>query len=97
MVHRLMSDYYTLTPTQIVMYTSEYCSDCMRVKRFFEAHDIQHLRVGLEGDDGATEFVIHLNNGYQSVPAIIFQMARFSWSPAGWNSKRSSYIYESDS
>ncbi|HEU0294092.1 MAG TPA: glutaredoxin domain-containing protein [Anaerolineales bacterium] len=67
-----MTDRYTLTPTQIVMYTTEYCSDCLRVKRFFEANEIRHLRVGLEGNEQATEFVIQVNNGYRSVPTIVF-------------------------
>ena len=67
-----MTDYYTLTPTQIVMYTTEYCSDCMRAKRFFEAKNIPYLCVGLEGNAEATEFVTRVNNGYRSVPTIIF-------------------------
>ena len=67
-----MTDHYTLTPTQIVMYTTEYCSDCMRAKKFFEANNIPYLRIGLEGNAEATEFVMQINNGYRSVPTIIF-------------------------
>ncbi|MBK9926385.1 MAG: glutaredoxin family protein [Anaerolineales bacterium] len=67
-----MSDHYTLTPSQIVMYTTEYCPDCMRAKKFFEANNIPYLRVGLEGNTEATEFVMQVNNGYRSVPTIIF-------------------------
>jgi len=54
------------------MYSTEYCSDCLRAKAFFEANGIPHLRVGLEGDDQATKFVTQINNGYGSVPTIIF-------------------------
>lgn len=67
-----MSDRYTLTPTQIVMYATEYCSDCHRAKKFFEANNIPHLRINLEGDREATEFVMRVNNGMRSVPTIIF-------------------------
>lgn len=67
-----MSDKYTLTPNQIVMYATEYCSDCQRAKKFFEANNIPYLRVGLEGDHKAADFVMRINNGYQSVPTIIF-------------------------
>jgi len=67
-----MSDLYTLNPTQIVMYVTEHCSDCLRAKRFFEANNIPHLRVSLEGDSQATEFVMQVNRGYRSVPTIIF-------------------------
>jgi mycoredoxin len=67
-----MNDLYTKNPAQIVMYTTEYCSDCHRAKTFFEANKIEYLRVGLEGNEEATEFVLNINNGYRSVPTIIF-------------------------
>ena len=67
-----MDDLYTTAPTQIVMYTTESCSDCLRAKKFFEVNDIPHLRVGLEGNKEATEFVMEVNHGYRSVPTIVF-------------------------
>lgn len=67
-----MSDHYTLKPSQIVMYATEYCSDCHRAKKFFEANNIPHLRVNLEGNREAAEFVMRLNNGMRSVPTIVF-------------------------
>ena len=65
-------DLYTNAPTQIVMYTTEFCSDCNRAKAFFEANGVSYLRVGLEGNAKATDFVMHINRGYQSVPTIVF-------------------------
>src|SRR5919109_3982518 len=70
--HRTMDDLYTTAPKQIVMYTTEYCSDCRRAKIFFEANNIPHLRVGLEGNTEATEFVMKVNHGCRSVPTIVF-------------------------
>ena len=67
-----MNDLYNIAPSQIVMYATDYCSDCLRAKKFFEANDIPHLQVGLEGNIEATEFVMKVNNGYQSVPTIVF-------------------------
>lgn len=67
-----MSDHYTLKPSQIVMYATEYCPDCHRAKKFFEAYNIPHLRINLEGNREAAEFVMQVNNGYRSVPTIIF-------------------------
>ena len=67
-----MNDRYTTAPAQIVMYTTEYCSDCMRIKKFFEANNIPHLRVGLEENPEATDFVMKVNNVYQSVPTLVF-------------------------
>lgn len=54
------------------MYTTEYCSDCHRAKAFFEANKVDYLQVRLEGNEEATEFVIKVNNGSQSVPTIVF-------------------------
>ena len=68
----MMADYYTLTPSQIVIYTTDYCADCLRVKKFFEVNSIPYLRIGLEGNEEATEFVVQVNSGYRSVPTIIF-------------------------
>lgn len=79
-----MTDLYTRNPSQIVMYTTEYCSDCVRAKKFFEAHNIPHLRVGLEGNMEATEFVVQVNKGYQSVPTIIFPDGSILVEP-GWD------------
>jgi mycoredoxin len=61
-----------MKPSQIVMYTTEYCSDCRRAKAFFEANGIEYLRVGIEGNEEATNFITKVNNGYRSVPTIIF-------------------------
>lgn len=66
------TDLYTLNPTQIVMYVTEYCADCLRAKKYFDANAIPHLRVNLEGDDQATEFVKQINRGHRSVPTIVF-------------------------
>ena len=67
-----MSDLYTTMPLQIVMYTTEYCPDCRRARAYFESNKIPYLKVGLEGNQEAAEFVMSVNNGNRSVPTIIF-------------------------
>jgi len=67
-MHKLNS----INPTRIVMYTTQYCPDCLRAKAFFDANDIPYDRVFLEGNQEATEFVMKMNNGFRSVPTIIF-------------------------
>lgn len=54
------------------MYSTQYCPDCLRAKAFFEANNIPYTRVLIEGDPEATDFVVRMNNGYKSVPTIIF-------------------------
>ena len=67
-----MNNLFSRNPAQIVMYATQYCSDCLRAKRFFEANNISYIPVSLEGHQAATEFVMEMNHGYKSVPTIIF-------------------------
>ena len=83
-----MTDLHTVTPTQIVMYTTEFCSDCLRAKKFFEANNVPYLSIGLEGNAEATEFVLQVNNGYQSVPTIVFPDGSILVEPS-WEELRS--------
>jgi glutaredoxin len=53
-----MTKDHTLNPSQITMYTTEYCSDCLRAKKFFDQNNIPHERVALEGNPEATAFVM---------------------------------------
>lgn len=82
-----MNDLYNINPSQIVMYTTEYCSDCHRAKAFFEANHIEYLRVGLEGNEEATKFVMNINNGNRSVPTIVFPNGSVLVEP-GWGELR---------
>jgi mycoredoxin len=67
-----MDDLFSLTPSQIVMYTTKVCADCTRAKAFFDANHISYLQIGIEGDEVATRFVSEINKGFHSVPTIIF-------------------------
>ena len=85
-----MNDLYTTAPTQIVIYATEYCSDCIRAKKFFEVNNIPHLKVGLEGNAEATEFVMHVNHGYRSVPTIVFPDGSILVEP-GWEELKAKF------
>lgn len=86
-----MSDLYTKKPSQIVMYTTEHCADCYQVKAFFEAHKVDYLRVGLENDQTATEFVMNINNGRRSVPTIVFPDGKILVEPT-WQELREKFL-----
>ena len=79
-----MVDYFTLTPTKIVMYATRFCPDCIRAKKFLETNSIPYVYVGLEGNQEATEFVMNVNNGNRSVPTIIFPDGSILVEPS-WN------------
>lgn len=59
-------------PTRIIMYSTQYCPDCQRAKAFFEANNIPYTRILIEDNHEATEFVMQVNNGFRSVPTILF-------------------------
>ena len=66
------NDLYTKNPSQIVMYAVEWCPDCRRAKFFFKRKNIEVLEIDVNADKHAEDFVKELNNGYRSVPTIIF-------------------------
>jgi mycoredoxin len=63
---------YTMKPSQIVMYSVEWCPDCRRAKFFFKRKNIDVLEVDVNEDKQAEVFVKEQNNGNRSVPTIIF-------------------------
>ena len=86
-----MEHQHPLNPSLVIMYATENCVDCHRVKKFFEANNIPCQRVLLEGNIEATDFVMQINNGRQSVPTIIL---RSSSNQAGMNSKPESQTHD---
>jgi mycoredoxin len=54
------------------MYSTNWCGDCHRSKRFLEAHHIPFEEINIEEDPQAAEIVIAINKGARSVPTIIF-------------------------
>jgi glutaredoxin len=67
-----MPDPYPLKPAQIMMYTTKYCTDCVRVKAFFDANGVSYIQIPIEDDEDATRFVTQVNRGMHSVPTIVF-------------------------
>ena len=54
----------------ITMYTTTWCSDCERVKRFLRGRGIGYREVNIEEDAAAAAFVERVNRGYRSVPTL---------------------------
>jgi mycoredoxin len=86
-----MNDLYSLSPSQIVMYTTQVCADCLRAKAFFEAHHIGFIQIGIEGDEQATKFVTEINHGFHSVPTIVFPDGAVLVEPS-WEDLRRKFI-----
>ncbi len=57
----------------VILYGTCWCGDCLRVRRFFDQHQISYIWVDIDVDESAVEFVLSTNNGMRSVPTIIFE------------------------
>ncbi len=57
---------------KILIYTTKWCSDCRRVKMFLQQKQVGYDEVDIEENPKAAQIVEELNNGFRSVPTIIF-------------------------
>ena len=67
-----MSDLYKTNPTTIVMYSTTWCSDCRRAKKFLDKQKVAYIDVDIEEDEKGREFVMKINDGMRTVPTILF-------------------------
>ena len=63
---------FILRPSIITMYSTGWCPDCRRAKKFFAENQVQYMDVDIEDISDGTPFVKNLNNGMRVVPTIIF-------------------------
>ncbi|MCP4141142.1 MAG: NrdH-redoxin [Chloroflexi bacterium] len=61
-----------MDPSTIVMYSTSWCSDCKRAKKFLNKNKVDYVDVNIEADEKGRDFVMKLNNGARVVPTIIF-------------------------
>ena len=62
-----------MEPSKITMYGTTWCGDCRRAKFFFDQNDIDYEWVDIDQDAEAARLVSEINNGYRSVPTIVFE------------------------
>jgi len=63
------------------MYTTTYCCDCRRAKRYLNLHQLQFEEINIEEVPGAEEFVILANQGKRKVPTFEVGGRTFHCSP----------------
>ncbi len=56
----------------IVVYSTVWCPDCKRAKKFFNDHRIQYQNIDIEKDQDAMEYVKEVNDGMRIIPTIVF-------------------------
>lgn len=56
----------------IRFYGSPLCPDCLRSRKYLDSKKISYQYIDLETDEKAAEEVRKINNGFQSIPTIVF-------------------------
>jgi mycoredoxin len=64
-----MSDFST---DDITLYVSNWCSHSRSVESFLQRNDIPVHKIKIDGDNEARTELIEINNGYASVPTLVF-------------------------
>lgn len=56
----------------IIIYSTVWCPDCKRAKRFFGEQRVPYINVDIEQDPEGMAFVERANNGKRIIPTIVF-------------------------
>ena len=64
----------------IKMYSTPWCGDCRRAKMIFKSEGVAYEEIDISDDAEAIAYVEKINNGFRSVPTIVFPTERFWWS-----------------
>lgn len=65
------TDLYTLNPSKLVMYSTTWCPDCRRTRKFLEDHQVQFIEVDIGKDNDAFLFIEQTNRRVR-IPTLIF-------------------------
>ena len=57
----------------ITMYGAEWCGDCRRSSALLKELGVDYNYINLEETPEATEKVVEINGGAQSIPVIVFE------------------------
>ena len=67
-----MSNGEMMTKTDITVYGTKWCGDCIRSKNFLDVNQFQYQWVDIEDKPEGKEYVLKVNNGKRIVPTIVF-------------------------
>jgi glutaredoxin len=62
-----------MAETNITIYGTIWCGDCIRVRRFLDQKSIPYSFINIDIDKSGEQFVIKTNRGMRSVPTIVFE------------------------
>ncbi len=56
----------------IVMYTTSWCGDCRRAKKWLNEHAVAYRDIDIDQDEAAAQVVMQINHGSRVIPTILF-------------------------
>ena len=62
----------TLTMSQIIIYGTWWCGDTKRALRILDKRQVKYTWIDIDKDPAGEKLVKQINNGYRSVPTILF-------------------------
>lgn len=57
---------------RIKLYSSNWCGHAISVERFLARHEVEVERINIDGNEDARRQLTEINNGYASVPTLLF-------------------------
>lgn len=72
MVYSMTDATPTPKPGSIIMYTTDWCGYCQRLKMQLDRAKIPYEEINIERTTGAAKIVAELNGGNETVPTVIF-------------------------
>lgn len=60
------------SPNKITLYSSGWCAQSRSVENFLKRNEIDVHKIDIDGDNEARQQLIDLNNGFASVPTLLF-------------------------
>ncbi|MCL4522653.1 MAG: glutaredoxin family protein [Acidobacteria bacterium] len=70
-----------MSSPQITMYTTSWCGDCTRAKRFLKERGVEFREVNIDESPEAEDVVLRANEGRRKVPTFEVDGRYFSCSP----------------
>jgi glutaredoxin len=62
-----------MSKPKIIIYGSDWCSDCRRAKRFLTNNEIPFRWIDIEIDKQGEQVVLEVNHGMRSIPTLLFE------------------------
>jgi mycoredoxin len=62
----------TTNPEEIILYGTTWCGESYRAKAFLKRNNVPFRFVDIDQDADGRAFVVKTNNGFRSVPTLVF-------------------------